>query len=103
MADNTILVALPTPAEMVEPLKSWTLRQATSHNVLMLATKSRSAAHGYGADPGAQAKPEDHASSNRRLNRQFREVPVWWLALWSAVRNRAKCRLVHPALPLQTA
>jgi len=103
MADNIPLAAHLTPAETVALLRWWTLRQATLRNVLMLATKSHSAAHGCGADPGARAKPEEHASSNRYLNRQFQEVPVWWLVYWLAVKNRAKCRLVPPALPLQTA
>lgn len=74
MADNTLSAAHLTQVETVEPIGPILSRQETSHNVSLSATKMSSVAHGYGADLVAQASPEVHASSNRRLSRQFQDA-----------------------------
>ena len=79
MADNTPSAAHPTQAGMVEPTGLRPFRQETSHSVLMPATRMNCVAHGYGAAPVAQARPEVHASSNRRLSHQFQDVVISWL------------------------
>jgi hypothetical protein len=80
MVDNTLSAAHLTQVETVEPIGPIPSRQETSHNVSLSATKMSSVAHGCGAEPVAQESPEAHASSNRRLSRQFQGVETSLLA-----------------------